>query len=156
VDFAPGEDVAHDVKLVSESSAIVLVYPIWFGMPPAIISGYIARVLGADLTMQSIRAGEPGTDFSARQLVFVTTSGSTKPWLSERGQWQGLMNAYDFYLQSIFSFAGSRHEHFDAIVSPLLPQYAAECFERVREVARQTCSTVLSAAHDRRKRPCLP
>ena len=33
----------------------MLVYPIWFGMPPAIITGYIDRVLGAGLTATAIR-----------------------------------------------------------------------------------------------------
>jgi NAD(P)H dehydrogenase (quinone) len=145
------DDVAGELKLVNESDVVVLVYPIWFGMPPAIISGYITRVLGAGLTMQSIRANEPQEELSRKQLVFLTTSGSTKPWLSERGQWHGLKEAFDFYLKSIFSFADCSHEHFDAIVSPLSPRYAEECFSRTAEAARLICSTALSAAHDRQK-----
>ena len=149
--FRLSPDVESELELVRQASAIVMVYPIWFGMPPAMITGYVDRVLGAGFDANSMRSGERHDTVSDKQFVLLTSSGSTKPWLAERGQWQGLREAFDFYLESLFSFADCQHEHFDAIVSPLSPSYAAHCFERAANLAKQTCATVLSAAHARRK-----
>jgi len=151
-DFALSPDVERELTLIYRCSAVTMIYPIWFGMPPAIITGYVDRVLGAGLTPKAIREGQRHDTLFNKQLVLITTSGSTKPWLAERGQWHGLREAFDFYLESIFSFADCQHEHFDTIVSPLLPDYAQECLGRVAQQARQTCSTVLSTAHERQKR----
>lgn len=154
-DFQLSPDVEEELTLVRPCSVVTLVYPIWFGMPPAIITGYVDRVLGAGLAAKSIRQNRSHHLLRGKQLVLLTTSGSTLPWLAERGQWHGLREAFDFYLESIFSFAGCEHEHFDSIVSPLLPSYAAECLGRVEQRARSTCSAVLSDAHARQARAKL-
>lgn len=155
----PGYRIAADARaeleFVRGCRAITLVYPIWFGMPPAVITGYVARVLGAGLTGKAIREGEQHETLAGRLLVLLTTSGSTLPWLAERGQWLGLRDAFDFYLETIFSFAGTSHDHFDSIVTPLSRNYAEECLERARERARLTCSALLAAAHERQKRAKL-
>ncbi|WEK43220.1 MAG: NAD(P)H-dependent oxidoreductase [Candidatus Sphingomonas colombiensis] len=153
--FRLSADVEEELALVERASAIVLVYPIWFGMPPAVITGYVDRVLGAGLSARAIRQNEPHDLLLDKQLVLLTTSGSTLPWLAERGQWHGMREAFDFYLQSIFSFADSTHEHFDSVVSPLSSIYADECLGRVVESARTICSTLLSDAHERQKHAAL-
>jgi NAD(P)H dehydrogenase (quinone) len=145
------EDVREELELVRSCRSITLVYPIWYGMPPAIITGYVDRVLGAGLGPQSIRDGEPHALLAGKQLVLLTTSGSTLPWLAAQGQWHGLRQAFDYYLSTIFSFEDCAHEHFDAIVSPLQPSYAAECLGLARQRARTTCSALLGEAHERQK-----
>lgn len=146
------DDVRAELALVGEADNITLVYPIWYGMPPAIITGYVDRVLGAGLTGRDIRNGHVHSLTRDKRLTLLTTSGATLAWLSERGQWLGLREAFDYYLEFIFSFASSDHEHFDSIVDPLSADYAAECLGRVADRARQTCATLLSAAHERQKR----
>lgn len=145
--YAPGEDVRSQIAELERAHVVVLVYPIWFGMPPAIITGYVDRVLGAGLTPTAIRHSKPHSLLAGKRLVILTTSGATLPWLAERGQWYGLKEAFDFYLESIFSFASCEHEHFDSITRPLAPIYAAECQERCRQRAITTSAAVLSAAH---------
>lgn len=149
------DDVRAELALVGGAANITLVYPIWYGMPPAIITGYVDRVLGTGLTGRDIRNGHIHSLTRDKRLTLLTTSGSTLAWLSERGQWLGLREAFDYYLEFIFSFASSDHEHFDSIVDPLSADYAAECLGRVADRARQTCATLLSAAHERQKRKKL-
>lgn len=150
-DFRLSPDVERELGLVHDASVIVLVYPIWFGMPPAIITGYIDRVLGAGLTATAIRHNKQHTILHDKRFVLLTTSGSTLPWLAERGQWEGMREAFDSYLETIFSFTSVEHEHLDSIVTPLTLDYAAQCLERVTERARLVCSAVLSTAHERQK-----
>ncbi|MFT3976614.1 MAG: NAD(P)H-dependent oxidoreductase [Sphingomonas bacterium] len=149
--FHLSQDVERELERVRAASVIVLVYPIWFGMPPAIITGYIDRVLGSGLTATAIRHNKRHEVLQDKRFVLLTTSGSTLPWLAERGQWEGMREAFDSYLATIFSFASVEHEHLDSIVAPLSPDYAAQCLERIAERARLVCSAVLSAAHDQQK-----
>lgn len=153
--YALSHDVRTELRAVERASVIVLVYPIWFGMPPAAIVGYVDRVLGAGLAASALRTGRRHELLAGKQLVLLTTSGATHAWLAERGQWYGLREAFDFYLESIFSFEDCQHEHFDSIVAPLNANYAGECLERVRERACATCSTLLSGAHAQQKRAKL-
>lgn len=150
-DFHLSPDVEWELDLVRKADVITLVYPIWFGMPPAIITGYIDRVLGAGLTATAIRHNQPHEMLANKYLVLVTTSGSTLPWLAERGQWEGMREAFDSYLETIFSFANVEHEHLDSIVTPLARDYADQCLGRVADRARLACSTVLSRAHEQQK-----
>jgi NAD(P)H dehydrogenase (quinone) len=153
--FALSDDVKAELALIEPASVIVLVYPIWFGLPPAAIVGYVDRVLGAGLTAKAIRRNEGHPLLAGKRLVLVSTSGATQPWLSQQGQWHGLHEAFDRYLETIFSLDACEHEHFDSIVTPLHPTYAAECLERAGERARMVCSALLAAAHARRRRARL-
>lgn len=149
--FHLSPDVEWELDLVRKASVITLVYPIWFGMPPAIITGYIDRVLGAGLTASAIRHNKPHEMLANKYFVLITTSGSTLPWLAERGQWEGMREAFDSYLETIFSFASVEHEHLDSIVTPLSRDYAAQCLGRVADRATRACSAVLSRAHEQQK-----
>ena len=103
--FAPAPDVAAELALIRDSNVIVLVYPIWFGMPPAIIKGYIDRVLGAGLLARDIKSGEGHGPLEGKRLVILSSSASTMPWLEEHGQWASLRQAFDTYLTTIFAMA---------------------------------------------------
>lgn len=149
--FMLSDDVKQELALLERASVVVLVYPIWFGMPPAAIVGYVDRVLGAGLKATSLRQDEPHNLLAGKRLVLLTTSGASLPWLAAKGQWYGLRAAFDVYLQQVFSFADCDHEHFDSIVSPLLPGYAGECLYRAGERARMTCAAALSDVHARDK-----
>jgi NAD(P)H dehydrogenase (quinone) len=43
----PARDVDQEWALLGKVDVYVLVYPIWFGAPPAMLRGYIDRVFGA-------------------------------------------------------------------------------------------------------------
>lgn len=153
--FTLSDDVRQALLAVARASVIVLVFPIWFGMPPAMMVGYIDRVLGAGLTATAIRHDETHQLLAGKRLVLLTTSGATMPWLAERGQWHGMREAFDVYLETVFSFDGCEHQHFDSIVTPLHPDYARECLGRAADCARSTCSSLLSAGHARERRSRL-
>lgn len=40
-------DVTAELEIISGSDVFVLIYPIWFGSPPAMMKGYIERIFGA-------------------------------------------------------------------------------------------------------------
>lgn len=140
-------DVSRELGLLRQADVVVFVYPLWFGMPPAIIKGYVDRVLGAALTPDSIAHNIPDAVLDGRTFATLSTSATTRAWLEEQGQWQSLHQAFDRYLLSIFGMADGGHTHFEAVVEDLKPQYARELLETVEQTARKLCSTLSAARH---------
>lgn len=142
------DEVKAELDLIGDSAVIVLVYPIWFGAPPAIIKGYVDRVLGAGFAADDLRGSVANASMHGKRLMILSSSASTRPWLEEQGQWLGLRQAFDTYLTTIFGFDSADHLHFDSIVPGAQPQYVEECLERTEEAARRLSSALL---HERRR-----
>lgn len=140
-------DVSRELGLLRQADVVVFVYPLWFGMPPAIIKGYVDRVLGAALTPTAIVRNIPDAVLDGRTFATLSTSATTRAWLEEQGQWMALHQAFDRYLLSIFGMVDGGHTHFEAVVDPLNPQYAREMLETVEHTARKLCSTLAAARH---------
>lgn len=151
---APGKDAQAELDLLRSSDSIILVYPIWFGMPPAIIKGYVDRVMGAGFAAHNLMSGTPHPFLAGKRLTLVTSSASTKPWLEEQGQWLGLRQSFDVYLKTIFGLASVDHVHFDAIAEPTPARYVDECQQQVRDAIRELCSKLLAERrHTRSEQP---
>uniref|UniRef100_UPI0035CBAADA NAD(P)H-dependent oxidoreductase n=1 Tax=uncultured Sphingomonas sp. TaxID=158754 RepID=UPI0035CBAADA len=144
---APELAVLYDLTEARRCDALVFVYPIWFGLPPAMIKGYVDRILGAGFKPSREHPRASSQFLNGRHMLSFTTSASTAAWLAEAGQTIALREAFDGYLEKIFALAGTRRVHIDAVVEDLNAAYAAEQLERVRQAARSMCATLLSAAH---------
>lgn len=131
----PAMDIVEDLELLRQADVIVLVYPIWFGMPPAVIKGYVDRVLGAGFTAQDIKRGTRHPVLHGKRLALFTSSASTRPWLEEKGQWIAHRQAFESYLQMVFSLRDGGHSHFDAIVPGLKQRFVDENLAEVAEIA---------------------
>ncbi|MES2096504.1 MAG: NAD(P)H-dependent oxidoreductase [Pseudomonadota bacterium] len=145
--FEPAPDVARELALLEASAVVVLVYPLWFGMPPAIIKGYVDRVLGAGFGPQEIKLQRHAPLLDGKRLVIATTSATTRPWLEEQGQWVSLRQAFDVYLATIFGLESNDHIHFDAVVEGMDQQRAGEILAQVTEQARKTSAEILAERH---------
>lgn len=140
--YTPAPDVREELDRLGSSDVVALVYPIWFGLPPAIIKGYVDRVLGAGLGPDSIKEARVSPLLRDKQLVMLSSSATSLPWLEERGQWLALRQAFDQYLTSIFGFCDSEHIHVDSIVSASSTGYVEQCLTDVRVRTRALCARV--------------
>lgn len=111
----PREDVTKEWALLGKVDIFVLVYPIWFGAPPAMLVGYIDRVLGAGRERGIGGAGGEGELLAGKRLVSLTSSGSMQSWLNEKGVLNSLRTVYDRYLADVFGFAETARYHFDGV-----------------------------------------
>ncbi len=107
--------------LFRQTDVFVLVYPIWFGAPPAMMIGYIDRVFVGGRMRGSMREGVGSSIAQGKQLVSLTLSGSMSAWLDEKGALESLRNLFDRYLGEVFGLTETHHYHFDG-VQPGLPE----------------------------------
>jgi NAD(P)H dehydrogenase (quinone) len=147
--WAPAPDVAPELDLVNAADILVLVYPIWFGLPPAILKGYVDRVLGANYSFREFtsQAGRPG--LAGKPLLSFSTSGAPLSWLNEQGQALSLREIFDVYLWRGFCMKQSEHVMIESVVPNMSPAYAAEQLQRVRDVATRTCSNLMGTSVER-------
>lgn len=83
--FVPSDDVAAELAFLKNADVIVFVYPIWFGTPPAMLKGYVERVMGAGFGHRQMRDAGVGPAVAGKHLVSITTSGNSIQWLDEQG-----------------------------------------------------------------------
>ena len=112
-----GADIAEELRLLEGTDVFVLVYPIWFGTPPAMMKGYIERVFGAGCACGAPSEGMGRSVLAGRQLVSFTSSGSMQAWLDERGVLMSMQNLFVRYLAELFGVAETSRRHFDGITS---------------------------------------
>ena len=139
-DWHPRADVVEELQHLRCADAIVLVYPIWYGTPPAILKGYVDRVLGSGYTFHDVHDRKGQTFLTGKPLVSFSTSGLPLSWLCEKGQALSLREIFDVYLWRGFGMRQSDHIMIENVVSNMSPDYANTQLERVRATARRTCA----------------
>lgn len=156
-DFFQDPHVAYELNMLAHADVVVLVYPIWFGTPPAMLKGYVDRVLGSDFSAGAIRDQDSKSELAGARLLSFTSSGSSLVWLEEQGQWQSLIQVFDRYLARAFSIASNDHVHFASIGNDLSEQSFLQHMEQVSQTARKTCTIVSNEPRaTRREASMLP
>ena len=143
--FMQSPEVDEELEIIANAQVLVLVYPIWFGTPPAMLKGYVDRVLGADFSFRAIRAREAASRLEGTHLLSLTSSGTSTAWLEEQGQRQSLIQVFDRYLKLAFSMASTEHVHFSSIVAGMSDLNFRQNIENVRQAARKSCSLALKS-----------
>ena len=133
------DDITHEFELLQRCDVLVFVYPLWFGMPPAIIKGYIDRVMGRGFRISDLGGALDGI-FRGKRLAVITSSGSRITWLEEQGMWISLRQSFDRYLTTVFGFSGFDHYHADSIGDNLGEADAKRIFFEVTQFARTVCA----------------
>jgi NAD(P)H dehydrogenase (quinone) len=138
-DYALSDDVLAELSVISSARIFVLIYPIWFGTPPAMMKGYIERVLGAGFSYRAVQAREPNLVIRGARLVSFTSSGTSIQWLEEQGAWISLRTVFDNYLREGFSMSGDDHIHFSSVTEGISQRSIDRYLEEVGDQARQLC-----------------
>ena len=135
-------DVCEEIATIGGADMYALVYPIWFAMPPAMMKGYIDRVLGAAVTAGEIEARAGKGVLSGQHMLSITTSGAREAWLDEQGQVESLRTIFSRYLFHAFSMKSCEHLHLGAIVGGASKQFIDQRLEDVRQRTRAICATL--------------
>lgn len=129
-------DVEAELALLKDTDVFVLVYPIWFGGPPAMLKGYLERVLGSGVLPQAVYEGSAKGVLAGKQMLSFTTSGLKEIWLDEMGQLRALTQSFDHYIEHAFAMQPSRHIHFGHVTHDMEPVWARRHLDEVHGQAR--------------------
>ena len=147
--FHPSPDVEAELERLAGSGAFVLVYPIWFGTPPAMIKGYVERVLGAGTAVDSIthHLNQPLHPLlGGKRLLSFSSSGASRQWLEAQGAWLSLQTIFDGYLARAFWMSTPDHIHFESVHEGMSEDLANSHMSEVKMRAAAMCGS-LAAPH---------
>lgn len=116
------KDVEDELEALRATDVFVLVYPIWFGSPPAMLKGYVERVLGTGVVPTEVLEGSAKGVLAGKRMVSFTSSGLKAIWLDEQGQLQSLIQGFDRYIEHAFDMQPSSHHHFGSITPGMEPK----------------------------------
>jgi NAD(P)H dehydrogenase (quinone) len=141
--FHPPREIERELGAIAGSSAFVLIYPVWFGAPPAMLKGYVDRVFGAGFAepLSGTHLHRPSHPLlGGRRLLSFSSSGSSRAWLDQQGVWTSLQTLFDGYLARTFWMGTPEHVHFDAIVEGADPAKIRKHLDETGERARRMCT----------------
>lgn len=133
-DHAPREDVAREQREIAAANALAFVYPLWWGSMPAILKGYIDRVLSYGFAYEFRPGGMHGL-LQWKKSVIVTLSAAPAAMLDRTGDWNAIRILQDAHIFRTCGLNVIVHEHFGEIVPDLSDTTAHEHLDRVRALA---------------------
>lgn len=142
LEFSLSRDVVAEMDAIRSSDVFVMIFPIWFGMPPAILIGYIQRVFGAGVAVKQFQDGASQTFMHDKRLVSICTSGTSKTWLGQQKQVQSLKTLMGDYLVHGLGFRSHEDMLFGETVPDLDQMYMDKIVDDVAYRARRICAEV--------------
>lgn len=128
----PSADVVIERRALAGVKSLIFVYPFWFNAPPAILKGYVDRVLGMGFGYASISGRMEGL-LDGMTLTSFSTSGAPEHWVNSTGALQALMSVFDLHLCGVCGLRLLAHKHFGDIVSNMTAESAADVLDQVRQ-----------------------
>ena len=138
--FTLSPDVRTELDLLRGTHVMVFVFPIWFGMPPAMLVGYVDRILGAGTTVGQVQARSGQGLLGNGHLCAITTSGASEEWLDAQGQTEALREVLGTYLFHAFAMQSSEVFHIGEVTEGVSATFMEENLERVRHRAASICA----------------
>lgn len=136
--FAPAAENLAECQRLRELDVLVFVYPVWFGSPPAMLKGYLERVVGSGVAFGS---NEPRLKpLENVRLVQIATSASSEPWLSEMGVRAAFHTVYDQYVAEVFGARKTYRLHLDSIGPDMTALHGPMQLAKVDELADRVCA----------------
>ena len=142
----PHPDVARELCQLDGCNVFTLIYPIWFGTPPAMLKGYVERVFGSGVTPQNVLLRNRIGFLTGQRLFSITTSATRDIWLDEQGQVSSLRQVFDRYIAHAFGMQIEKHLHFGHILPGTHQRFIDEYLREVRQETHRLCADALAAA----------
>jgi NAD(P)H dehydrogenase (quinone) len=134
--FAPAPDVITERVMIAGADAICFVYPFWFNAPPAMIKGYVERVLGTGFGFASDEAGMRPL-MSGKLMVSISTSGAPNAWVNQTHALERLTTGFDDHLASVCGLSVLEHLHLGAVTPGIRPDAAEGMLADVKALAQR-------------------
>ncbi len=113
--FAAAVDVVAERRLIADADVFVLIYPLWFYMPPAVLIGYIDRVMNMGFGYGPIRSGGNAPLLAGKKLFSISSSGAPEIWVEKEGALQALKLLLDGHFSAVCGLEVVGHLHCGSI-----------------------------------------
>ena len=126
----PAADVVAEREAVRDAQVFVFFYPFWFNAPPAMLKGWVERVLGMGF---GYAHGPGGMEplLQGRKLLSFTSSGAPLAWVRDTGAWRAVRKLFDEHLAEVCGFEIVDHVHFGEITPGIRKDAVAGCAHEV-------------------------
>ena len=131
VGHGPRADVVAERAILADVDSYLLVYPLWFNAPPAMLKGYVDRVLSGGFGFAPTAHGADPL-LVGKTLVSVTTSGAPDAHLAATGALNMLTRAFDLHLCGMTGLRFVDHQHIGGVGPDMTETYAQERRGQVR------------------------
>lgn len=115
--FEPGEDVKAERALIGDADVFAFFYPLWFYVPPAIVTGYVQRVFGMGFGYGAIHQGGNQPLLRPKSMISFSSSGSPVEWLRTEGAWEAVKSIFDQHLADVCGLTVLDHRHFGRVLN---------------------------------------
>ncbi|MDF0546386.1 NAD(P)H-dependent oxidoreductase [Sphingobium sp. H39-3-25] len=146
-DWRLSPDVQAELALLDGANVITVIFPVWFGMPPAMLVGYIDRVLGAGTTVKQVQHGAGEGLLGNGHLCVITTSGASEDWLEAQDQTQALRELVGTYLFRAFAMQSTEALHIGNVGEDAPATFIKDGLQRVRQRATSICARLAQELH---------
>lgn len=127
----PAADVVFERKLLAPVKSLIFVYPFWFNAPPAILKGYVDRVLGMGFGYGPVAGGTEPL-LADKSLLSFSTSGAPEHWVHDTGALKALMTVFDYHLQGVCGLRVIDHKHFGGVVPNMTKESGSDILDQAR------------------------
>jgi len=117
-------DAAKAQDDIRGAEVLTVIYPLWWLSMPAMMKGYIDRVLARGFAYESEKGQVRGL-LTGKKAVLITVSGAPLPLLVASGNWNAVQVLQDTHIFRAAGFTLLEHLHLDT-VAPDMPKTMAE------------------------------
>ncbi len=135
-DHEAPEDIRREQGLLSSAEAVAFIYPLWWASMPAMMKGYIDRVLSYGFAYDH-QGGSIHGLLQGKKSLIVTVSAAPNKALKKSGEWKAIQTLQDSHIFQTCGLELAEHLHFGEI-RPGLPKTEADThIEAIRYAARK-------------------
>jgi NAD(P)H dehydrogenase (quinone) len=129
-------DVARAQADVVAADAMAVIYPLWWLAMPAMMKGYVDRVLARGFAYE-VRDGVAQGLMNGKKLVLITLSAGSMATMVDNGKWAALELLQETHMFRSAGFDLLEHLHIGAVVPGYAAAQAEASVSRVRACVRK-------------------
>ena len=136
--------VRREQRHLAEAGAIALFYPLWWAFMPAMMKGYIDRVLSAGFAYD-VRHDEMVPRLTGKKALIFTSSAADMAYLRRSKQWNSMRLLEEDNILSLCGIELLDHIHFASVLPDLSKRSVEKHLAIVAEAAQQYWGKVPAA-----------
>lgn len=133
----PADDVKVEMAHVSAADVLVFVSPVWWISPPAMMKGWLDRVLRGGFAYGHRPGRGVGGLLTGKKGLVFTSSGSTLQEFVDTGKLDAIRTMWDVGTVRFCDMEMLGHVHFGPVGSRSTPQMIEAYLDRVRSTVRE-------------------